>query len=76
MSAQFPESTPPNPHSGISCLDAREVCARLKCCRTTLWRLQKRRRNAIPHIKLGCRIVYPEAALERWVEHAIVRGAR
>ena len=35
--------------------------------RKTTWRLRKKRRNPLPYLRIGGRIYYELAAVERWI---------
>jgi excisionase family DNA binding protein len=59
----------------VACLDAPELCRRLCLSRTTLWRLQRRRRKPIPHVKVGSRVLFPIDAVQRWLSAEANRTA-
>ena len=68
MPSTIPTSDP------ATCLNAVEVCRRLNVSRTTLWRLQCRRRHPIPHAKLGAKIIFPIKAVELWLQAEMDRA--
>jgi excisionase family DNA binding protein len=47
-------------------LSVEQACEALGVSRTTLWELRKRRK--IPFIKIGRRVLFPKAEIERWIQ--------
>jgi excisionase family DNA binding protein len=47
-------------------LDAKDTASALAMSERKLWELTNR--GEIPHVRIGKRILYPVAALDRWLE--------
>jgi len=74
MSAKPPDCAEMAPLG--ACLSIPETCERLGVCRCTTWRMMRRRRNPLPHVRLGRRVLVPEGALARWITRELERSAR
>ena len=51
-----------------------EACEFLRISRNTLYRRVEER--AIPHVRLGRKILFPRHALEQWLEASAARGVQ
>lgn len=60
---------PPRRIGSLTLLDDAELCSRLQVDRRTTWRWRTRRRSPLPHVRLGGRILYDAAAVERWIRN-------
>ncbi|MBN1835768.1 MAG: helix-turn-helix domain-containing protein [Spirochaetales bacterium] len=49
-----------------------EAADLLRISKSNLYALAARRR--IPHVKIGCRVLFREADLERWLEEQAVKA--
>ncbi len=50
------------------------LAKRLKLDRCTLWRLRKRKRNALPYLKIGGRIMYDPIQVDAWIGRCAVNS--